>query len=60
MRYWVILSYLIQTRVGPENERHLPKVFVDTGTDCHTISRNFYEIMVSQGLKCDFYPKPSR
>ena len=31
MRCWVILLNLVQARVGPENEGHLAKVFVDTG-----------------------------
>ena len=30
------------------------KVFVDTGANCNTISRIFYEILVAQGLKCVF------
>ena len=60
MRYWVILSNLGQMRIGPENEGHLAKVFVDTGANCNTISRTFYEIVVSQGLKCAFYPGPSK
>ena len=60
MRYWVILSNLGQLRIGPENKGYLEKVFVDTGADCNTISRKFYEIVVSQGLKRAFYPGPSK
>ena len=33
MRYRVILSNLGQLRIGPENERHLAKVFVDSGAN---------------------------
>ena len=51
MRYWIILSNLEQARIGPEYEGRLAKLFVDTGTKCNTISRKFYEILVSQGLK---------
>ena len=47
MRYWTILSNLGQMRIGPENEGHLAKEFIDTGANCNTISRNFYEIVVS-------------
>ena len=39
MRYWVILFNLEQERVGPDNEGHLAKLFVDTGANCNTISR---------------------
>jgi len=60
MRYWVILSNLGQLRVRPVNEGHLANVFVDTGADCNTISRKFYEILVVQGLKCAFYPGPTK
>ena len=41
MRYWTILSNLGQMRIGPENEGHLAKEFIDTGANCNTISRNF-------------------
>ena len=51
MRYRVILSYL---RISSVNEGHPAKVFVDTGANCNTISRKFYEILVAQGLKCAF------
>ena len=33
MRYWIILSGKI--RIGPDNEGHLPKVFVDTGANLY-------------------------
>ena len=54
MRYWTILSNLEQARIGPEYEGHLAKVFVDIDTKCNTIWRKFYEVLVSQGLKCVF------
>ena len=57
---WIIISNLGQLRIGPENERYLKKVFIYTGANCNTISRKFYEIVVSQGLKCAFYPGPSK
>jgi len=59
-RSWVILSNLEQARIDPENEGHPAKVFVDTGASCNTISRKFYEIVVSQGLTCALYPEPSK
>jgi hypothetical protein len=43
-------------RVGPVNEGHLAKVFMDTGSNFNTISREFYEILVVQGLQYAFYP----
>jgi len=36
------------------------KVFDDTCANCNTISRKCFKIVVSQGLKCAFYPEPSR
>ena len=47
MRYWIILSNLGQMRIGPENEGHLSKLFVDTGANSNKISRKFFEIVVS-------------
>ena len=41
MQYLVILSNLGQARVGPENDGHLVKVFVDTGANCDTSRENF-------------------
>jgi hypothetical protein len=42
-----------------ENEGHPVRVFVDTGAYCNTISRKFYETLVSQGLECVFHPGPT-
>ena len=47
MRFWVILSNLGQERIGVENEGRPVRVFVDTGANCNTISRKFYETLVS-------------
>ena len=56
MRFWVILSNLRQERV----EGHPVKVLVDTGANCNTISRKFYETLVAQGLECIFHPGPTK
>ena len=60
MRFWVILSNLGQESICAENEGHPVRVFVDTGANCNTISRKFYETLVSQGLECVFHPDPTK
>ena len=58
IRYWFILSDLGQLRIGPHNEGHLAKIFVDTGANCNTISRKFYSTLLDQGLKCSLIQGP--
>ena len=60
MRFWVILSNLGHERTGVQNEGHPARVFVDTGANCNTISRKFYETLVSQGLECVFHAGPPK
>jgi hypothetical protein len=60
MRYLNILSNLGHERIGVENEGHPVRVFVDTGANCNTISRKFYETLVSQGLGCVFHLGPPK
>ena len=58
MRYWIILSNLVQVRIGAHNE-DISKIFVNTGANCNTISRKFYLTLVDRGLKCALIPGPS-
>ena len=60
MRYWIILSNLGQVRIGDHNERHLSKIFVDTGANCNTISRKFYRTLVDQRFEVCAYSKTLR
>jgi len=39
-------------------ERSSCKVFVDTGANINTITRDFYNVLVSQGLKSKFTKGP--
>jgi hypothetical protein len=46
--------------IGAHNEGHHAKIFVDTGANCKTISRKFYQTLVDQGLTCAFIPVHSK
>jgi len=39
--YWILLTNLGQFKIQSGNEGHLVRIFVDTGANGNTITRNF-------------------
>jgi hypothetical protein len=58
LRYWILFLNIGEPGQGPTNEWHVARIFVDTGANCNTIDRSFYNNLLELGLQMEFISGP--
>ena len=54
LHYWIKLYDLAEPVRDEQYPGYLAHVFVDTGSNCNTISRGFFDDLVGRGLVAEF------